>query len=83
MTRAAEASSLGSLGDDTLNALVLPRPGAPEPIQGRGTLGGMGFPSGTPKGGLGAVDFSDPTTLIIFGAVGYVGYRWYKGRKKK
>jgi len=47
------STGLGSLGDASL---VLPAPGAPEPIQGRGALGGYsraGMRAGTPRGGLG------------------------------
>lgn len=41
-TRAADAKSLGSLGGDTLDAMPLPRPGAPEPLPGLDGLGCSG-----------------------------------------
>ncbi len=75
-SRAGETASLGSLGGATL---VLPAPGAPEPI-----LGGVGGCScqgscGCGDGLSGLVE-SVPGGLITIGVVGFIAWRLLRKR---
>lgn len=82
-TRAADAKSLGSLGDPTLE---LPRAGAPEPLPAlAGTCGCHGTTSGLigqPMGGI--VDtlsnLSTPAKLGI-AAAAFLAYKHFKKRR--
>lgn len=62
-TRAADATSLGSLGDPTL-ALPLPRPGSPEPVGGLG----CGCESSSSRDVV--IDLMSPS-FVVGAAVGY------------
>lgn len=85
-TRAADTVALGSLGGTTLDhpTLVLPAPGAPEPLNGDCGCGCKG--AGTCGGGSSAMSgITDTITQNpILAAVGaFLAYKWWKKRKRK
>jgi hypothetical protein len=74
-TRAADATSLGSLGDPTL---VLPRAGAPEPIN-CAAIGDLGCQPGTGMSGIVDTISGLPTVVKIGGAIA-LAYLLFKKR---
>jgi hypothetical protein len=84
-SRAADAVSLGSLAGTTLDdpTLVLPAPGAPEPVGiSRGALSGCGGGCGCAKcGGLSGVADSVPGGYVTLGVAAYL--LWKLLRKKR
>lgn len=89
-SRAADAAALGSLGGTTLSTptLVLPRPGAPEPI-----LGGMGGCSCSGSCGCSAPatatgDVSDlvdqiPGGVFTLAAAAFIAWKIWGKRKRR
>jgi|SRR5215470_4767702 len=77
-SRAADTVALGSLGDPTL---VLPAPGAPEPLNGISCKcgGSCGCSGASPMSGITDTLAANPL-LTAVGA--YLAYRWWKKRKR-
>lgn len=79
-TRAADAKALGSLGGDTLGAMLLPMPGAPEPISGLGGCGSCGGMRGTDDA-IGEV-IRDNKFIIGLGIAAYIGHKFFKKKRR-
>lgn len=87
-SRAADARSLGSLGDDTLGAMAprstfkLPKPGAPEQVQ----FGALGCSSCRPVSGvddaIGQVILENKF-LIGLGIAMYIGQKFFKKKRRR
>ncbi len=83
--RAADTLSLGSLAGSTLDnpTLVLPRPGAPEPISGLGGCscsGTCGCGSRAPMAGIAD---AVPGGYLGLAAAGLVAWLLLRGKKRK
>lgn len=80
-SRAADTVSLGSLGGTTLDTptLILPRPGAPEPLplNGCSCSGTCGCGPGT---GLSGIADSIPGGYVTLGVAAFLAWKFFKKR---
>lgn len=84
-SRAGETQSLGSLGGTTLDnpTLVLPRPGAPEPI-GVSAMGGCGCHGSCGCGtGMGGIADAVPGGYLTLGAVALLAWQMLRKRGRR
>lgn len=94
-TRAADTTALGSLGGTTLSnpTLVLPRPGAPEPINfDTVPLGCSGCGGNAAMGAIPVIDdvadalrptLGTATTPVVWGLAALAGYKLLKAFTKR